>query len=85
MAVAIPFIMAFAAVASTATTLISAATAPSAPVATDDSKKQSQQALEASYAQAQLLRKRQGTASTILTGPQGVTNQPQTMKTTLGG
>jgi hypothetical protein len=54
------------------------------PTAAPSQTQQNQQALEASYAQAEQMRKRQGAASTILTGPQGTTGQPSVFKTTLG-
>ena len=38
----------------------------------------------AAYAQAESMKKRRGAASTILTSPLGVTNQPNVKKTTLG-
>ncbi len=41
-------------------------------------------AQQAAYAEAESLRKRRGAASTILTGPSGVTSTPTTMKTRLG-
>lgn len=39
---------------------------------------------EAAKRRAELLRRRRGRASTIVTGPTGVTDQPVTKKTTLG-
>jgi hypothetical protein len=42
-------------------------------------------AMAAAYAQAQNVAKRRGFASTILTGPQGVTASPDLAKTVLGG
>lgn len=43
-----------------------------------------QEVIAAAERQAAALRRRRGRASTILTGPTGVTDQPTTKKTTLG-
>lgn len=45
---------------------------------------ESKQIQESAYAQVELLRKRRGAASTILTGPLGVTNTADTVKAELG-
>ena len=49
-----------------------------------DTAKQDKQSLNAAYAEAQKMRKRQGASSTILTGPLGATGSPQTTQATLG-
>jgi hypothetical protein len=87
MAPVLPFIMAASAIFAAGTSIYSLAKgAPEAPGSPAPSKsEQSRQALEAAYAQAQLLRQRRGAASTILTGPLGVSTPPQTIKATLGG
>lgn len=72
MAAALPWIIAGATVASTATSIYAAAKTPKAPTVITDSATQSKESVEAAYAQSESLRKRRGAASTILTGPQGV-------------
>ena len=49
------------------------------PVTDDDAEVK-----EAARLEAENLRKRRGMASTILSGPQGVTDQPSLIKATLG-
>ena len=39
---------------------------------------------QAAFAEAELMRKRKGMASTMLTGPGGMTSQPTTLKSQLG-
>ncbi len=76
------YAMIAAMVASTAVSVYSTMNAPKppgAPAEVSDTR-----AEEAAYAQAQALRKRQGGASTILTGPMGVTSPGTTLKTQLG-
>lgn len=85
MAPALPFIMMGLMAAGTATSIIAATRTPQMPSAPQTSAtERSRQSLEAAYAQAQILRQRRGAASTILTGPQGVTQPAQTVKATLG-
>jgi hypothetical protein len=88
MAPIVPVIMAVTMAASAATSIIGAVKGgpdmPKSPAATDTAKK-SQQELESAYAQNQLMRRRSGASSTILTGPQGVQTSNQGTHTTLGG
>ncbi len=50
------------------------------PAVTDDSAA----VKEAARLEAERMRKRRGIASTILTGPEGLTTEPSLLRTTLG-
>ena len=80
MAPVIPWIVAATMAASTATSVIGALRTPKPPQLPPDRGR-----AEAAYAEMELLRKRRGAASTIITGPQGVTQPAQTTKAQLGG
>lgn len=86
LAAALPYIIAGSAIASTAVSIYAATRTPKAPTMPGPSAtEQSRLALEAAYAQAENLRHRRGASSTILTGPLGVTEPAQTVKSQLGG
>lgn len=87
MAPVLPFLMVGAMAAGAATSIYSALNAPEAPKPTSpaDAIASRKSAMEAAYAQAESMRKRRGSSSTILTGPLGVTEPPQTVHAQLGG
>lgn len=87
MAPVLPFLMVGAMAAGAATSIYSAMNPPEAPKppSATDQAKSDRAALDAAYAQSEVLRKRKGSSSTILTGPLGVTEPAQTVHAQLGG
>jgi hypothetical protein len=85
MAVALPWIMMGLMAAGTATSVYAATRTPQAPDMSALKPPSDKQALEAAYAQAEQMRKRRGSSSTILTGPLGVQTPPTTTQAQLGG